>query len=182
MRSMRRSISSPVAAVARVVDGLTEGDDAALVVKGRETVQVGVEEGLLRLPSGGSSTRRYWSAIAARERSVTASAISGGEAQGGLGGEGPWAGSRRQGGEDVALTPCGLDCVRPGLFQLAAQAADVDVDDIGAGVEMQVPDVFQKLHAGHHLACIAGEVGQISSNSFGLVGTWVATSRARCGP
>jgi len=57
----------------------------------------------------------------------------------------------------------------------------VDIDDIGLWIEMQVPDVFEQLHAGQKVAVVAGEedkqielawterdVGLIDMHSAGL--------------
>jgi uncharacterized protein YhaN len=41
--------------------------------------------------------------------------------------------------------------------ELAAEVADVDVDDVGAGVEVKAPDVAEDLLAGEDLARVAEE-------------------------
>src|SRR5262245_3983743 len=41
---------------------------------------------------------------------------------------------------------------------LAADAPDVDIDDVGRGVEVQIPDVLQQHRAGDDLALVAHEV------------------------
>src|SRR5215471_1682298 len=40
---------------------------------------------------------------------------------------------------------------------LAAHPPDIDVDDVGAGVEMEIPYVLQQHGARHHLAFVANE-------------------------
>ena len=41
--------------------------------------------------------------------------------------------------------------------ELLAQVADVDVDDVGAGVEVEAPDLVEQLLAGQHLAGVGHE-------------------------
>jgi hypothetical protein len=41
---------------------------------------------------------------------------------------------------------------------LTANPADIDVDDIGHRIKMQIPDMLQKHRMGNHLVYIAGEV------------------------
>src|SRR4051794_26991400 len=42
--------------------------------------------------------------------------------------------------------------------ELGAQAADVDIDDVGPRVEGAAPDLFEQLGAGAHLALVEHEV------------------------
>src|SRR5881392_382005 len=42
--------------------------------------------------------------------------------------------------------------------ELGAQAADVDVDDVGAWVEAAVPDLLEQLGPSAHLALVDGQV------------------------
>src|SRR6476646_4724399 len=44
------------------------------------------------------------------------------------------------------------------FVELAAKPADMHVDDVGARVEMIVPDLLQKHRAGHDPALVAGEI------------------------
>ena len=46
----------------------------------------------------------------------------------------------------------------PGAVELAAQVADVDVDDVAAGVEVDAPHRVEELLAREHLARVAHEV------------------------
>jgi hypothetical protein len=46
------------------------------------------------------------------------------------------------------------------VVDLAADAPDIDIDDVGRGVEMEIPDMLQKHRAGHDLALIANEIFQ----------------------
>src|SRR5690349_9348129 len=46
------------------------------------------------------------------------------------------------------------------VIDLAAQPPDIDVDDVGRRVEMQVPDVLQQHGAGDHAALVADEIFQ----------------------
>src|SRR5579863_6647272 len=41
---------------------------------------------------------------------------------------------------------------------LAANTPDIDVDDVGRRVEMDVPDALQQHRARHHLALVANEI------------------------
>src|SRR5437899_2790082 len=41
---------------------------------------------------------------------------------------------------------------------LAADAPDVDVDDVGGGIEVEIPDVLQQQRARHDLALVANEI------------------------
>src|SRR5438876_12035710 len=41
---------------------------------------------------------------------------------------------------------------------LAADTSQIDVDDVGCGIEMEVPDVLQQHGAGNNLALIANQV------------------------
>src|SRR5262245_54131908 len=41
---------------------------------------------------------------------------------------------------------------------LAAQSPDIDVDDVGGGIEMQVPDMLQQHRARHDVAFVAHQV------------------------
>src|SRR3569623_3722867 len=45
-----------------------------------------------------------------------------------------------------------------GIVDLAADAADIDVDDVGGGVEMQVPDVLEQHRARDDPALVAHEI------------------------
>src|SRR3954470_19273907 len=44
------------------------------------------------------------------------------------------------------------------VVELAAEAADVDVDDVGAGIEMIVPNLLEKHGPGDHAPLVAGEI------------------------
>src|SRR4051795_3296304 len=57
--------------------------------------------------------------------------------------------------EAVAGIADGLDHARA---ELGAEAADVDVDDVGARVEGAAPDLLEQLGAGAHLALVEHEV------------------------
>src|ERR1700756_2633569 len=46
------------------------------------------------------------------------------------------------------------------VVDLATQAADIDVDDVGRRIEMQIPDVLQQHGAGDDAAFVAHEVFQ----------------------
>src|SRR5271154_1941844 len=48
--------------------------------------------------------------------------------------------------------------LRESLVYLRAQPRDMHIDDIGLGVEMIVPDVFQQQGPGHDLAGVLHEV------------------------
>src|SRR5262249_9018418 len=41
---------------------------------------------------------------------------------------------------------------------LTAHAPDIDVDDVGGGIEVEIPDVLQQQRARHDLALVANEV------------------------
>ena len=76
-------------------------------------------------------------------------------------------------GEAVPHPTHGLD---DAVAELAAQVADVDVDDVGAGVEVVAPHVGEQLLAGQHLAGVAQEgLGQGE-----LAGGEVDGAAARC--
>src|SRR5919198_5021088 len=45
-----------------------------------------------------------------------------------------------------------------GVVDLAADAADIDVDDVGGGVKMQVPDMLQQHRPGNDAALVADEI------------------------
>lgn len=66
-------------------------------------------------------------------------------------------------GESIAHAADGLD---PAGAEFAAQVADVDLDDVGAGVEVESPDLIMQLFAGEHLArmpeqsCSEGELAR----------------------
>src|SRR6186713_2990192 len=45
-----------------------------------------------------------------------------------------------------------------GIVDLAADAPDIDVDDVGGGIEVQVPDMLEQHRAGDHAALVADEV------------------------
>src|SRR5690349_14679471 len=49
---------------------------------------------------------------------------------------------------------------RKALVHLAAQPADQGFDDVGARIEMQVPDLFEQHRAGDHLTRIAHQIFQ----------------------
>src|SRR6185503_6030945 len=63
------------------------------------------------------------------------------------------------GREHVARAPHG---VQKRLFEpfveLSPETADMDVDDVGAGVEMIVPDLLQKHGPGDDSPLVAGEI------------------------
>src|SRR5205085_12241462 len=44
------------------------------------------------------------------------------------------------------------------LLQLAPQAADMDVDDVGPRIEMIVPHLLEQHRPGHHPPLVAGEI------------------------
>ena len=44
------------------------------------------------------------------------------------------------------------------IVDLAPHPPDIDVDDVGGRIEMQVPDVLQEHRARHHLALVADEI------------------------
>src|SRR5947209_11452608 len=50
------------------------------------------------------------------------------------------------------------DCFDHGAAELGAQAADVDVDDVGARVEAAAPDLVEQLRAGADLALVEDQV------------------------
>src|SRR5579885_876812 len=65
------------------------------------------------------------------------------------------------GPQDVAAAPDRVDQLAlPPLVDLVPQVADVDVDDVREGVEIQVPDVLGDHGAGEHAARVAQEVLQ----------------------
>src|ERR1700736_2996945 len=41
---------------------------------------------------------------------------------------------------------------------LAAHATDIDVDDVGRGIEMQIPDMLQQHRPRHHVALVADQI------------------------
>src|SRR4051812_46357232 len=45
-----------------------------------------------------------------------------------------------------------------GIVDLAADAADIDVDDVGGGIEMQVPDVLEQHRAGDDAPLVADKI------------------------
>src|SRR5258706_10540947 len=60
--------------------------------------------------------------------------------------------------EPIAFALDGADGRRsPGHLQLLAQARDVDVDQIGAGIEIIAPDILEDHAAADHLAGMAGK-------------------------
>src|SRR6266540_4354762 len=63
------------------------------------------------------------------------------------------------GGEHVARAP---NRVQQRLFEpfveLSAKPADVDVDDVGAGIEVIVPHLLEQHGAGDHAAFVASEI------------------------
>src|SRR5215510_1025923 len=46
------------------------------------------------------------------------------------------------------------------LVQLATHAPDIDVDDVGRGIEMKVPDVLEQHGARDHAALVAHQILQ----------------------
>jgi hypothetical protein len=44
------------------------------------------------------------------------------------------------------------------VVDLATHAADIDIDDVGGGIEVQISDMLQKHDARHHLAGIADQI------------------------
>src|SRR4029079_12170510 len=44
------------------------------------------------------------------------------------------------------------------VVDFAAHAPDIDVDDVGRGIEMQVPDVLQQHRPRHHVALVADQI------------------------
>src|SRR5262249_30910214 len=50
--------------------------------------------------------------------------------------------------------------IRLGGVNLAAHAPDIDVDDVGGGIEMQVPNVLQQHGPRYDLAFVAGQIFQ----------------------
>src|SRR5271157_1509165 len=44
------------------------------------------------------------------------------------------------------------------VVNLAAHAPDIDIDDVGRRIEMQIPDVLQEHRARHHAALVAHQV------------------------
>src|SRR6516162_4784345 len=46
------------------------------------------------------------------------------------------------------------------VVDLAADAADIDVDNVGGWIEMQVPDVLQQHRAGHDATFVARQIFQ----------------------
>src|SRR2546425_354262 len=74
----------------------------------------------------------------------------------------PW---RRSGGvEAIALTPDGDDRVRA---QLLAQPRHVDVDHVGAGVELVAPDRGQQVLLGHGPARVLDQLPQQQELALG---------------
>src|SRR5262245_30420249 len=51
-----------------------------------------------------------------------------------------------------------VDQLRPALVDLAAQPADVALDDVGLRIEMKIPDVLQKHGPRHHATGVAHQV------------------------
>src|SRR2546423_6610088 len=45
-----------------------------------------------------------------------------------------------------------------GIVDLAADTSDIDVDDVGRGIEMQVPDMLEQHRARDHAAFVAHEI------------------------
>ena len=41
---------------------------------------------------------------------------------------------------------------------LPTHAPDVNIDDVGARVKMQIPDLFQKHRSRHNMACVADQI------------------------
>src|SRR5262245_66171003 len=50
--------------------------------------------------------------------------------------------------------------VRSPPIHLASQAANIDVDDVRHGIEMQIPDVLQEQRARNNLSGVANEIRQ----------------------
>src|ERR1700753_1199371 len=68
---------------------------------------------------------------------------------------GPGARSVTEGLDQAVSGPAqGLDAPGP---ELLAQVADVDIDDVGPGVEVVAPDVAEQLLARQHLTRVAQE-------------------------
>src|SRR2546427_116935 len=66
-----------------------------------------------------------------------------------------WSGLRI---EDIAGSTYGGDGLRAaGLLDASADTADVDVDQVGAGIEVIAPDFLEQHAAGDHLAGIADQ-------------------------
>src|SRR3569623_3179646 len=60
--------------------------------------------------------------------------------------------------EAISIAADGVDqWIGLGIVDLAADAADIDVDDVGGGVEMQVPDVLEQHRARDDPALVAHE-------------------------
>ena len=82
--------------------------------------------------------------------------------------------------EPVPHAAHGLEALGP---ELAAQVADVDVDDVGAGVEVVAPDVREQLLAAEDLARVAQERLQqreLLGRQLGLAAA-LARRRGACG-
>src|ERR1700759_921029 len=63
------------------------------------------------------------------------------------------------GGKHVARAPHRVQKrLFESLVQLSAKPADVDVDHVGAGIEVVVPDLLEEHCAGNHPAFVAGEI------------------------
>src|SRR5450631_3358112 len=75
-------------------------------------------------------------------------------------GAGERSDSRRSRSQLVAGATDGPQQPALAVAELAPQVADVDVDDVGHGHEVVVPDVLRDLRAGEHAIRIAGEVLQ----------------------
>src|SRR3569833_1839360 len=65
--------------------------------------------------------------------------------------------------EDIADAAQGMDQFGiEAAIHLGAQPAEMGLHDVGAGIEMQVPDIFQQHGARHHAACIADQKNQLA--------------------
>src|ERR1051325_10713208 len=72
---------------------------------------------------------------------------------------GTWEVIARSGGEHVARASDGMEKrLVEAVLELAPQAADVDVDDVGARVEVIVPHLLQQHGAGHDAAFVPREI------------------------
>src|SRR2546421_5578308 len=89
----------------------------------------------------------------------------------------PHASSRRLGlGKAVPGMADGLD--RRFRAELLAQAADADLDDVRARVEVVAPDLGEKTLAAHDLARVEGEVVEEPELTVGEIGRPVLERRA----
>ena len=99
------------------------------------------------------AARRRRNAAAAKAAARRAARLKGGR-EGGGGGLGESAAVF----EDIADAPFGVEeFFGEGFIEFLAEAADVDVDDVGVAVEVHVPDLFGDEGAGEDFAGAAGE-------------------------